>query len=104
MTRLRSPAGWLMSAKERKVFTDVVVILIRIEKRSKRARKASRELKQEKARDMICLYIKGRGPCFLRLFIRAVLNFHFSLELHRLPKKHIYQAIGHQVSNTYGNP
>ncbi len=65
MTRLRSPAGWLMSAKERKVFTDVVVILIRIEKRTKKCRKASRESKQEKARDTICLYIKGRGPCFL---------------------------------------
>ncbi len=59
--------SWFLSADEKKRLVDVFVLLNKLNKQTKTHRKASRESKQEKARDMICLYIKGRGPCFIDL-------------------------------------
>ncbi len=67
MTRLRPHTGWFLSTDDKKRLVDVFVVFVKVDKRTKRARKLSRESKQEKARDMICLYIKGRGPCFIDL-------------------------------------
>ncbi len=76
MTRLRSRVGWFLSADEKKRLVDVFVLLNKLDTRLRckaassgksTKRRASRESKQEKARDMICLYIKGRGPCFIDL-------------------------------------
>ena len=68
--------SWFLSADEKKRLVDVFVLLNKLDTRLRckaassgksTKRRASRESKQEKARDMICLYIKGRGPCFIDL-------------------------------------
>lgn len=75
--------SWFVSAHDKKRMFDVVVVLIQIDTRLRRkaassgksaGKNSSRKTKENKAREPICLYTQGHGPCFFMwvFYLKAI--------------------------------